>query len=211
MSGLPLQPEEFFWEASWSILWSPVWLTFAGVARGFGEWFLLGFSSVKTALLGGSIWFSGSRWRGRLNLSSSDQQMDDFQEILCHETWADKSVLGRVVKYFGFFLARGLSFWPRITSQLEVLGWRKFQILIYEKEIFNLGFVVFFREEKVALATFETEFVSKKDLFAACSYWRNFLLASQTRFCLNMSNTWAIAWWLIGRSWDYFVSLAEHV
>ena len=122
MSGLPLQPEEFFWEVSWSILWSRVWLTFAGVARGFGEGFLLGFSSVKTALLGGSIWFLGSRWRGRLNLSSSDQQMDDFQEILCRETWADKSVLGRVVKYFGFFLARGLSFWPRITSQLGSFG-----------------------------------------------------------------------------------------
>ena len=55
---------------------------FAGVERGFGEGFLLEFSSVKTALLGGSNWFSGSRWRGRLNLSFSDQQMVDFQEIL---------------------------------------------------------------------------------------------------------------------------------
>ena len=67
----------------------------------------------------------------------------------CHETWVDKSVSGRAVIYFGFFTARGLSFWPRITSQLEVLEWRKFQILIYEKEIFNKGFVVFFQDKKL--------------------------------------------------------------
>ena len=171
--------------------------------------FLLEFSLVKTTLLGGSNWFSVNRWGGRLNLSS-DQQMVDFQEILLFfVSWnlSRQKRLGKSSKIFWFFHNER----PRITSQIEVLGLRKFQILIYGKEIFNKGFVAFFREEKVALATFETEFVSKKDLFAACSYWRNFLLASQTRFCLNMSNTWAIAWWPLGRSWDYFSSLAEHV
>ena len=40
---------------------------------------------------------------------------------------------------------------------------------------------------------------------AACSYWRNYPLADQTRICLGLSNTWAIACRPWGRSCDDLV------